>query len=310
MKIGVLGNPRSWYFDDLSRAANTHGDQCVLLDFRRLTSRIGATGQEQIHCEDIDVIQLDAIIVRTMPPGSLEQVVFRMDVLARCEAAGIVVLNSAKSIECAVDKYLATSRLAKAGLPVPETICCENAESAMDAFTTLGEDVVVKPLFGAEGRGIVRVSDPDLAVRTFRTLERIQSVLYLQRFIDHDGSDIRVLMFDGDCIGAMRRRCPDDFRVNISRAGKAEPHQPTDRELHIARTAMDATGTRFGGVDILYDPVGEPFVLEVNAVPGWRALSRVTGIDVADVVIQRLNRQLRSQRGATSSTPTRISTPQ
>ena len=62
----------------------------------------------------------------------------------------------------------------------------------------LGGDVVVKPLFGAEGRGIVRVSDPDLAFRTFRTLERIQSVLYLQQFIEHKGFDVRILVLDGN----------------------------------------------------------------------------------------------------------------
>eukprot|EP00913_Durusdinium_trenchii_P023394 g21972.t1 len=264
---------------------------CVRLDFERLNSRIDAASGEQIHCGETVVSDFDVIIVRTMPPGSLEQVVFRMDLLGRCEAAGVIVLNSAKSLECAVDKYLTTSKLIAAGLRVPETICCEDSVTAMDAFATLGGDVVVKPLFGAEGRGICRVSDPDLALRTFRTLERIQSVLYLQRYIDHDGSDIRLLMFDGDCIGAMCRRSAD-FRVNISRSGRGEPHHPDDREVHIARQAMQATGARFGGVDILYDRAGEPHVLEINAVPGWRALTRVTGIDIAQIVIHRLAREV------------------
>lgn len=288
MQIGVLGNPGSWYFDDLSRAAGAAGHRCTRLEFHRLSTRIASEGPESVFCGEIDVASLDAIVVRTMPPGSLEQVVYRMDVLARCEAAGVNVLNPAKSVECAVDKYLTTSKLAAAGLRVPETACCENATSAMEAFERLGGDVVVKPLFGAEGRGICRVSDPDLALRTFRTLERVQSVLYLQRFIAHDGSDVRLLMFDGDCLGAMRRRSADDFRVNVSRNGKAAVHRPDDREVHLARRAMSATGARFGGVDVLYDTAGEPHVLEVNAVPGWRALSRVTGIDVAEIVIRRL----------------------
>ena len=73
----------------------------------------------------------------------------------------------AAAIECAVDKYLTTARLVDAGLPVPRTIVCENAEAAQVAFEQLGGDVVVKPVFGAEGRGILRVSDPDLALRTF-----------------------------------------------------------------------------------------------------------------------------------------------
>src|SRR5207249_6795759 len=133
----------------------------------------------------LDLTEFNAVIIRTMPPGSLEQVVYRMDVLARLEGAGVVVLNSAKSVECAVDKYLTTARLEAAGLPVPATVVCENSEDALAAFERLGSDVVVKPIFGSEGRGILRVSDPDLALRTFRTLERLQAVLYLQQFVDH-----------------------------------------------------------------------------------------------------------------------------
>jgi ribosomal protein S6--L-glutamate ligase len=230
----------------------------------------------------LDLTKLDALIVRTMPPGSLEQVVFRMDLLARLEAAGVRVVNAPRAIECAVDKYLATAKLAAADLPVPPTIVCQETEGAMEAFATLGGDVVVKPLFGAEGRGIVRVSDPDLAFRTFRTLERIQAVLYLQQFVEHEGFDVRVMVLDGRIVGGMKRRSPGDFRTNVARSAVGETHDLTALEADLALRAACATGATFAGVDLLYDRAGECYVLEVNAVPGWRAFGRVTGIDVAD----------------------------
>ena len=127
---------------------------------------------------------LDAVLVRTMPPGSLEQVIARMDLLAGLQASGIRVVNPPRALECAVDKYLTTQRLAEHGIPVPDTIVCEGAEAALQAFEQLGRDVVVKPLFGAEGRGIVRVTDLEIAQRVFRALERISAVLYVQRFVD------------------------------------------------------------------------------------------------------------------------------
>ncbi len=227
----------------------------------------------------------DAVIVRTMPPGSLEQVVYRMDILSRLEAAGVVVLNSPKAIECAVDKYLTTAKLAAAGLTVPATVVCEGSESALVAFEQLGGDVVVKPVFGAEGRGILRVSDPDLALRVFRTLERIGALLYLQRFVEHEGSDVRVLVLDGRVIGAMRRHGDGDFRTNVSRNGRAEPHMPSDVECEWALRAAETTGARFAGIDILYGRDGVRYLIEVNAVPGWRAFARVTGLDVAGLVV-------------------------
>lgn len=312
MHIGVLGNPRSWYGRELERAARERGHRCTRLDFCRLVARTGAdcrmgfptrpshlqtdwetrpTSGAPLTCGDHDLTSLDAIVVRTMPPGSLEQVVYRMDALARLEAAGVTVLNPPKAIECAVDKYLTTARLSLAGLPVPETIVCEDADSALAAFADLGGDVVVKPIFGSEGRGILRVSDPDLALRTFRTLERIQAVLYLQRFIEHEGFDVRALVLNGRILGGMRRRSPHDFRTNVSRQATAEPYDLTEQEREWALRAAQAVGTRFAGIDILYDRLGKGYVIEVNAVPGWRAFQTTARIDVAALVIGALEQE-------------------
>lgn len=305
MRIGVLGNSDSWYVRELQRAGGEQGHEVVRLEFPRIVAGCGiwpigdgehrtAVGSLTLALSqgergsDVDLSMFDAVIIRTMPPGSLEQVVYRMDVLAQLEARSVTVLNSPRSVECAVDKYLTTARLETAGLPVPATITCENSDDALAAFERLGGDVVVKPIFGSEGRGILRVSDPDLALRTFRTLERLDAVLYLQKFVEHRGFDIRVLVLDGRVLGGMRRVSDGDFRTNVSRNGRGEPHIVTDQEAEWALRAATATGARFAGIDILYDDEGNGFVIEVNAVPGWRAFERVTGIDVARVVIEAL----------------------
>src|SRR5204863_9240710 len=99
---------------------------------------------------------------------------------------------------------------------------------------------VVSPACGAAGRGILRISDPDLALRTFRTLERIDALLYLQRFIPHEGFDLRVMVLDGRVLAAMRRHSPHDFRTNVSRQAQAEPVKITDRERDWALRAARA----------------------------------------------------------------------
>jgi ribosomal protein S6--L-glutamate ligase len=287
VQIAVLGNPDSWYGDDLERAARELGHRAVRIDFRRLAARV-ETGGCYVRAGETEFSAVEAVIVRTMPPGSLEQVVYRMDTLGQLEASGVVLMNPPRAIEAAVDKYVTTCRLSRAGLSVPETVVCENAEAAMEALESLGGDVVVKPIFGSEGRGIVRVSDVDLALRTFRTLERIQSVLYVQRYVEHRGFDVRVLVLDGRILGAMRRISIDDFRTNVSRSARAERHTATPVEEEYALRAAAAVGTRFAGVDLLYDREERCYVIEVNAVPGWRAFRRVTGCDVARCVINGL----------------------
>jgi ribosomal protein S6--L-glutamate ligase len=235
--------------------------------------------------------RFDAIIVRSMPLGSLEQVVFRMDMLARLEAAGTPVVNPAKSLECAIDKYLTTSRLAAAGLPVPDTVACQTVDQAFAAWEQLGRDVVVKPLFGAEGRGIVRVNDADLAWRVFSTIERINAVLYLQRFVDHGGSDVRILVLGDRVLGGMKRMATTGFRTNVSQQGHAERYSPTDHEIEWAQRAVAATGAKFAGVDVLYDRSGAGYVIEVNGVPGWKAFARVNDFDVAAILVEWLKTQ-------------------
>ncbi|MDA1251432.1 MAG: RimK family alpha-L-glutamate ligase [Planctomycetota bacterium] len=296
MRIGVLGNSGSWYCGDIERAAAARGHECSRLEFRRIAGVCGFQ-QPLLNGAVLDETRLDefdAILIRTMPPGSLEEVVFRMDLLARLEAGGVRVVNSPKSIECAVDKFLTTAKLEAAGLRVPRTVVCQDSDSAMAAFAQLGEDVVVKPLFGSEGRGICRVSDPDLAFRTFRTLERIDAVLYLQEFIPHAGFDTRVLVLGGRILGGMRRFGDGDFRTNVARSARSERHLPTDQECELALRAAAATGSVFGGIDLLSAATSEaadsagPYVIEVNGVPGWRAFNRVNQHDTADALVQFL----------------------
>lgn len=282
MHIALLSGGSGWHVRDLQRAAAELGHATEILDFRKLTARVAAGIGPLDH--------FDAVIVRTMPPGSLEQVVFRMDLLHRLHERGIAVLNPPRALEICIDKFLATARLESAGLPVPPTIGCQTADDAMEAFAALGGDVVVKPLFGSEGRGMVRVDDEEMAWRTFRTLERTDCVLYLQQFVNHPGWDLRVFVIGGEVRAAMRRYARDGWRTNVAQGGRPEVARLTPELARMALRAASACGTVAAGIDLLPGPNGEWYVLEVNAVPGWRALAPVTGIDVAREMVQFLSK--------------------
>jgi ribosomal protein S6--L-glutamate ligase len=118
-----------------------------------------------------------------MPLGSLEQVIFRMDCLQVWQSLGAEVINSPRCLETSIDKWLTLHRLVKAGILVPPTVACQTRDQALSAFEELGRDVLVKPLFGGEGRGIIRLQDRDLAWRTFSTLQQLGQVLYVQPMI-------------------------------------------------------------------------------------------------------------------------------
>ena len=282
MHIAVLGLASSWYVDDLRRAAGV-AHAIVPVGYRELASCVDASGVE-LHSGETDLTSFDAILVRSMPPGSLEQVVFRMNALAILSSSGVLVVNSPRAIEIAVDKYLATTRLRDAGLLVPSTLTCQTVDQAMAGFESLGKDVVVKPIFGSEGRGITRITDEAIALRAFKALEQIGAVIYLQQFVDHEGSDLRLLVIGKRVLG-MRRRHPTDWRTNVSRGATGGPLEVTNELAELALRAATAVQASVAGVDLLRGKDDRLYALEVNAVPGWRALARVTGIDVARKVL-------------------------
>jgi RimK family alpha-L-glutamate ligase len=282
MHLAVLASPDSWYLKDLRRAAAELHD-VTPVTFRELASDL-AVGEASVYSAGMNLGHADCVLVRTMPPGSLEQVVFRMDALAQLEAAGRLVINPARAIEAAVDKYLCSAKLQAAGLKIPRTVVCQTAEDAMAAFAALGGDVVLKPLFGAEGRGIARLVDEALALRAFKMLEELRAVLYLQQYVPHEGFDLRVLVI-GDRMLGMRRRNALDWRTNVSRGATAEPLEMTPELIDLARRAADAIGAPLAGVDLLPGRDGELYAIEVNAVPGWKALAATLQVDIARLVI-------------------------
>jgi ribosomal protein S6--L-glutamate ligase len=281
MHLALLCSGTGWHVADLVRAAAALGHVAQPVDFRKLSAGVAAG--------PVPLAGFDGVIVRTMPPGSLEQVVFRMDLLQRVTARGVPVLNSPRALEACVDKYLATARLSAAGLRVPATVVCQNADAALEAFAELGGDVVVKPVFGSEGRGMVRISDPELAWRTFRTLERTGAVLYLQEVIRHPGWDLRVFVLGGRVLGGMRRRARgEDWRTNVAQGGVGEAVRIEPAQEALALRAAAVLEADAAGVDLMPGPAGAWYVIEVNAVPGWRALAPVTGIDVAAELVRHL----------------------
>ena len=278
MRIAILSGGTGWHVQDALRAARELGHDAESLDFRSLHTSVNAAPDA--------LARFDAVLVRTMPAGSLEQVVFRMDVMHAFAASGRPVQNEPRAIETCVDKYLTNVRLANAGLPVPPTAVCQLADDAIAAFDALGGDVVVKPLFGAEGRGMVRVTDRELAWRTFHAIEQTRGAIYLQQFVEHPGWDVRAFVLNGKVIAAMKRTGHGDWRTNVAQGGTAERHELSREEAELAVNAAAATGAAIAGVDLLMNERREWFVIEVNAVPGWKALAPTCGLDVAKAVVR------------------------
>jgi RimK family alpha-L-glutamate ligase len=287
MKIGILADRRGWHVEALAKALAQRGCQADFMPITRLVAR--APGNPLITINGQPLESYDALLIRTIPEGSLEQIVFRMDALHRLEAAGVRVMNRPASLERTVDKYYTSSLLASSGLPTPRTVVTEGFDEAMEAFREFG-DVVVKPLFGAGGRGIARISDADVAYRTFRVLAMTRSIFYIQEFIPHGDYDLRGLVI-GDRVVAAMRRWSEGWRHNVSQGARPEPHAMDEEATDLCLEASRLLGTDYAGIDLLRTPHGYT-VVEVNSIPGWSGLQRTTEIDIAQEIADHLLSQL------------------
>src|SRR3954463_700201 len=287
MRVAILGSTGGWHAERLERALTARGHACAFAPVTRMAGRID--GGIAVRGRELALEACDVVVVRGIPRGSLEQVIFRVDALHALAAAGVRAVNGALAIERAVDKFLASALLAADGVPTPRTVACEHADDALEAFAELGADVIVKPLFGSMGFGMARVEDPDVAQRVFRALEIERAVYYLQETLPHDGVDVRALVV-GERVVAAIERVATTWRANLARGAQARPVALDDDRAALCVRAAAALGADYAGVDVLRAADGRDYVIEVNAIPGWHGLEHATGIDVAAALVAHLER--------------------
>ncbi|MGD0160600.1 MAG: RimK family alpha-L-glutamate ligase [Candidatus Bathyarchaeia archaeon] len=283
MKVGIATrNPNSYSSAQLREALDKRGTPYVCFSFPSIMAHVGCmpfveSGNLKLSEE------LDCLIVRPIGKGSLEELVFRMDVLYRLQRLGLYVINPAEAIEHCVDKYDILAILEENGLPVPRTAVTENIEEALEAFDELGGDVVVKPVFGSRGVGATRINDREVASTVFTAIRFSHGVIYLQEFVHHGFSDLRAFVVGNRVVAAMRR-VAQDWKTNYSQGARPVAISLEKQVEEIAIKSAELIDCKIAGVDILESPKG-PIVVEVNSQPGWRGLQTVTRVKIADEIL-------------------------
>jgi RimK family alpha-L-glutamate ligase len=235
--------------------------------------------------------ELDSLIVRPVGRGSLEELIFRMDVLYRLQRLGVYVVNPPEAIEHCVDKYDVLAMLEENGIAVPRTTVTESVDEALKAFDELGRDVVVKPLFGSRGLGSTRIRDADIAYTVFRAIAFYRGVIYIQEFVPHGSSDIRAFVI-GDSVAAAMRRVAQGWKTNYSQGAQPQAIELDKALEDLAVKSAELVGCKVAGVDILESPSG-PMLVEVNSQPGWKGLQSITKASIADGIVEFILSELK-----------------
>jgi tetrahydromethanopterin:alpha-L-glutamate ligase len=226
----------------------------------------------------------DGAFVRSISSGNLEQITLRLGILHALRASGVRVWNDARTIERCVDKSTATFLFQKAGLPVPETRVVEGREAALTHARQQQRTLVVKPLFGSQGNGVMRADTADDVPPS----NDVGDVFYMQRYLRPSDAetfdDIRVFVSAGRVIASMIRQGAH-WVTNVHQGGRPAPHKLDQITHDLALAACQAIGVDYAGVDLIYDPEQDRLlVLEINSNPAWKGLQSITHVDVAEIL--------------------------
>src|SRR6516164_7792352 len=203
--VGLVVDNMDWHARELTRALTALGSTSTPVGLTACGfATPSATG---LAIDGFGAGLPDAILVRSMSGGSFEAVTLRLGILHAARELGVMVWNDARAIERCVDKSMTSFLLGRAGIPSPSTWVAESVAVAQAVVQreTVGGPLVLKPLFGSQGRNLRLIR----AVDDFRDPGEVAGVYYLQRYVggrcDDGFRDFRLLVSGGRVVAAMIR---------------------------------------------------------------------------------------------------------
>jgi RimK family alpha-L-glutamate ligase len=275
--VALVSDTTDWHARTLIEAFAALGVRARLIALE--ACRIDTGSDSGLILPGFDACLPDAVFVRTMSGGSFEAVTHRLGILHALDDIGVPVWNSARPIERCVDKSMTSFLLARAGIPTPQTWTTELRDQAAEIVQAEAGPLVLKPLFGSQGRGLRLIHNAD----ELPAPAEVAGLYYLQRYVGVDRNgyhDFRLLVSRGRVVAAMMRHSTH-WITNVKRGGKPVAAMPDSAMKDLAIAATFAVGADFAGVDIIHDASGRPTVLEVNSMPAWSGLQRTTSADIA-----------------------------
>ena len=204
--------------------------------------------------------------------------------LKHFELMSIPSTLSIEGLTTARNKYLTLQALYAANVRIPESVLIASRIKTQEPTEYLSPPLVMKLLSGTQGIGVMRVRDVKEAGPIIDTLSELDQMICLQKFLPNPGEDIRVFLVGGEVVAAMKRKAaPNEWRSNIHIGGRGTAHKPTREESEAATKAAEAVGVEIAGVDLI-SVENEPYVIEVNASPGFHGLLEATGINAAEKI--------------------------
>lgn len=294
LRVAIMADETGWHTRQLQAALRARGavGRCVDLEDCDIDT---AASWHGLVIPGFGKELPDAVLVRGIAGGSFEAVTKRLGILHALRELGVPVYNDARAIERSVDKSMTSLLLRAARIPTPPTWATESQARARRIVMregAAGHALVLKPLFGSQGKGLALVGEVDGVHHALPPLKgEYGHLAYLQRFVpgtQSPGYDWRVMVIGGKAVTAMRR-VSEHWVHNVAQGARCEPAELTPELARLAQAAAAALDMDYAGVDLLPSQGPDPvLVLEVNGVAAWHGLQKVTGFNIARAIVDDL----------------------
>src|SRR5438874_12943774 len=290
MRLVILSRGPSLYSTRvLVEAGEKRGHRVDVLDTLQFDIRVSRRSPELLY-QGEPVGPVDAVVPRI--GASITH--FGLAVVRQFEMMGVYCLNESQAIARSRDKLRCLQLLSRHDIGLPPTVYTRQADHVPDCIGRVdGPPVVVKLLQGTQGIGVVLAETARAASSVIEAFHGLDQNILIQKFIrEAQGTDIRALVVGRRVVAAMRRQAvAGEFRSNIHRGGSAKKVRLSADCRKTALAATRVLGLRVAGVDLIESAEG-PMVMEVNSSPGLEGIQKTTGIDVADAIIEHLEREV------------------
>ncbi len=250
-----------------------------------------------------DALMLDAKITQINTDSKEEDLNLGDVVLERCvsyfrglhftaslEFLDIPVLNKFEVANICGNKMFMTLLLKKNNIPTPKTYFSFSGESAAENLEKVGFPLVIKPVIGSWGRGVMPIKDKDTMEAIFEIRDITDSphdrIYYLQELINRPPRDIRVITVGDEPIAAMYRKSSGGFKTNIALGADPELCEITKEMEDLAVKASKAMGGGILGIDLMEDDKRGLVVHEVNNTVEFKGLARVAQRNIPKEMIE------------------------
>jgi len=232
-------------------------------------------GKSPIFYRNIDLTSFDIVIPRI----GASKATFGYLIAKYLIEAGVYVPMTPESILIAHDKFLTLEILNKAKVPIPETYLAMSPPSAKRAISEMKGPFVMKLLDGSGGKGVMFSDNRDNAFSLIDTLNVLKQPLFIEKYVNNPGEDIRTIVVGDETVASMKRIAKKgEKRANLASGGKGVPYTIDRVMKRIAIKSAEVIGTEICAVDMIENKRG-PVVLEVNICPGMK-ISEISGFNV------------------------------